>query len=168
MGRLWPRVSPIPNHLLFRLLVRFGNKQGGSCALGAFGRAARRCCAGGAPGAAPQGAGRARSALATVPRRAIARPPSIFFRSFPCACAKKPTCRTRPAPPVGLPFAWRKKWEKVRDEVRYCSDRCRSARGGASAGASTSPTASHSVDTSASHGAARSARPASTTKKSPR
>ena len=23
------------------------------------------------------------------------------------------------------PFAWRKKWEKVWDEVRYCSDRCR-------------------------------------------
>ncbi|TVP69054.1 MAG: DUF2256 domain-containing protein [Rhodobacteraceae bacterium] len=27
----------------------------------------------------------------------------------------------------GLPFAWRKKWAKVWDEVRYCSDRCRSA-----------------------------------------
>jgi hypothetical protein len=27
----------------------------------------------------------------------------------------------------GRPFAWRKKWEKVWDEVRYCSDRCRSA-----------------------------------------
>ena len=23
------------------------------------------------------------------------------------------------------PFAWRKKWEKVWDDVRYCSDRCR-------------------------------------------
>ena len=63
----------------------------------------------------------------------------------------------------GLPFAWRKKWEKVWDEVRYCSDRCRSARGGASAGASTSPTASHRTDTGA-----RSAQPASTTKKPPR
>lgn len=29
----------------------------------------------------------------------------------------------------GLPFTWRKKWAKVWDEVRYCSDRCRSARG---------------------------------------
>ena len=29
----------------------------------------------------------------------------------------------------GLPFAWRKKWEKVWDEVKYCSDRCRGARG---------------------------------------
>jgi hypothetical protein len=25
------------------------------------------------------------------------------------------------------PFDWRKKWEHVWDEVRYCSDRCRSA-----------------------------------------
>ena len=23
------------------------------------------------------------------------------------------------------PLTWRKKWEKVWDEVRYCSDRCR-------------------------------------------
>jgi hypothetical protein len=23
------------------------------------------------------------------------------------------------------PFTWRKKWEKVWDEVKYCSDRCR-------------------------------------------
>ena len=25
----------------------------------------------------------------------------------------------------GRPFSWRKKWEKVWSEVRYCSDRCR-------------------------------------------
>ncbi|WP_298934783.1 DUF2256 domain-containing protein [uncultured Ruegeria sp.] len=30
------------------------------------------------------------------------------------------TCST-----CGRPFAWRKKWAKVWDEVRYCSDRCR-------------------------------------------
>jgi hypothetical protein len=23
------------------------------------------------------------------------------------------------------PFSWRKKWEKVWDEVKYCSDKCR-------------------------------------------
>ena len=23
------------------------------------------------------------------------------------------------------PFSWRKKWEKVWDEVRYCSEKCR-------------------------------------------
>jgi hypothetical protein len=27
----------------------------------------------------------------------------------------------------GLPFVWRKKWERDWDEVRYCSDRCREA-----------------------------------------
>jgi hypothetical protein len=26
----------------------------------------------------------------------------------------------------GLAFAWRKKWERVWEEVRFCSDRCRS------------------------------------------
>ena len=25
----------------------------------------------------------------------------------------------------GRPFAWRRKWAAVWDEVRYCSDRCR-------------------------------------------
>jgi hypothetical protein len=25
----------------------------------------------------------------------------------------------------GLAFAWRKKWAKVWEEVKYCSDRCR-------------------------------------------
>ncbi len=25
----------------------------------------------------------------------------------------------------GKPFTWRKKWEKVWEQVRYCSDRCR-------------------------------------------
>ncbi|WP_419758599.1 DUF2256 domain-containing protein [Acidisoma sp.] len=25
----------------------------------------------------------------------------------------------------GRPFAWRRKWAKVWDEVRYCSDACR-------------------------------------------
>jgi len=33
------------------------------------------------------------------------------------------TCAT-----CGRPFVWRKKWAKVWDEVRYCSDRCRSQR----------------------------------------
>ena len=28
----------------------------------------------------------------------------------------------------GLPLTWRKKWEKVWDEVKYCSDRCRNER----------------------------------------
>ena len=28
----------------------------------------------------------------------------------------------------GRPFTWRKSWAKVWDEVKYCSDRCRSER----------------------------------------
>ncbi|MGB3617328.1 MAG: DUF2256 domain-containing protein [Catalinimonas sp.] len=28
----------------------------------------------------------------------------------------------------GRPFAWRKKWANVWDEVKYCSDRCRRER----------------------------------------
>ena len=31
----------------------------------------------------------------------------------------------KPCAACGRPFAWRKKWENVWDEVRYCSDRCR-------------------------------------------
>ena len=27
----------------------------------------------------------------------------------------------------GLPFVWRKKWEKVWQDVKYCSDRCRTS-----------------------------------------
>jgi hypothetical protein len=29
----------------------------------------------------------------------------------------------------GRPFAWRKKWAKVWEQVRYCSDRCRRQKG---------------------------------------
>ena len=32
----------------------------------------------------------------------------------------------------GLPFTWRKKWERDWDEVRYCSERCK--RGGPAGG----------------------------------
>ena len=28
----------------------------------------------------------------------------------------------------GLPFAWRKKWARDWDSVKYCSDRCRSGK----------------------------------------
>ena len=32
---------------------------------------------------------------------------------------------TRTCAACGRPFEWRKKWEKVWDEVRFCSERCR-------------------------------------------
>ncbi|MDV6034253.1 MAG: DUF2256 domain-containing protein [Phycisphaera sp. RhM] len=28
----------------------------------------------------------------------------------------------------GRPFTWRKKWEKVWNDVKYCSERCRKSR----------------------------------------
>ncbi|MGQ0671998.1 MAG: DUF2256 domain-containing protein [Hyphomicrobium sp.] len=28
----------------------------------------------------------------------------------------------------GRPFVWRKKWQRVWEDVKYCSDRCRKAR----------------------------------------
>jgi hypothetical protein len=33
---------------------------------------------------------------------------------------------TKDCASCGRPFAWRKKWERVWDEVRYCSDACKS------------------------------------------
>lgn len=37
---------------------------------------------------------------------------------------------TKICPVCGRPFVWRKKWAKVWDEVRYCSERCRAAKSG--------------------------------------
>jgi hypothetical protein len=38
---------------------------------------------------------------------------------------KKGNLPTKECPVCKRPFAWRKKWEKVWDEVKYCSDKCR-------------------------------------------
>jgi hypothetical protein len=38
---------------------------------------------------------------------------------------KKADLAVKPCVQCGLPMVWRKKWEKVWDEVRFCSDRCR-------------------------------------------
>jgi len=42
--------------------------------------------------------------------------------------SKKSDLPTKICPACGRPFAWRKKWEKVWEEVKYCSDRCRNHR----------------------------------------
>jgi hypothetical protein len=34
----------------------------------------------------------------------------------------------------GRPFTWRKKWERCWEQVRYCSDRCRTRGGGPGVG----------------------------------
>lgn len=38
---------------------------------------------------------------------------------------KKRTLPVKDCLTCGRPFTWRKKWEKVWDEVKYCSARCR-------------------------------------------
>ncbi|WIV49924.1 DUF2256 domain-containing protein [Marivivens sp. LCG002] len=45
---------------------------------------------------------------------------------------KKSDLPTKLCPSCGRPFTWRKKWAKVWDEVRYCSDKCRGLRKGKS------------------------------------
>ncbi|MEI6341824.1 MAG: DUF2256 domain-containing protein [Verrucomicrobiota bacterium] len=42
---------------------------------------------------------------------------------------KKPHLPTKDCIACGRPFAWRKKWERCWDDVRYCSDACRRGRG---------------------------------------
>lgn len=49
---------------------------------------------------------------------------------------KKSDLPTKICPVCQRPFAWRKKWARNWDEVRYCSERCRRQRGGASGDAS--------------------------------
>jgi hypothetical protein len=37
----------------------------------------------------------------------------------------KPNLPTKICPACNRPFAWRKKWAKVWEQVRYCSEACR-------------------------------------------
>jgi len=41
---------------------------------------------------------------------------------------RKPNLPQKDCAACGRPFAWRKKWARVWDEVRYCSDACRDGR----------------------------------------
>lgn len=38
---------------------------------------------------------------------------------------KKSDLPVKICPVCNRPFTWRKKWERVWEEVKYCSDRCR-------------------------------------------
>lgn len=38
---------------------------------------------------------------------------------------KKAHLPTKPCAACGRPFAWRKKWERDWEQVKFCSDRCR-------------------------------------------
>ena len=42
---------------------------------------------------------------------------------------KKQHLPDKPCATCGRPFTWRKKWERVWDEVKFCSDRCRMKKG---------------------------------------
>lgn len=41
---------------------------------------------------------------------------------------KKADLPTKPCEVCGRPFTWRRKWARHWDQVKTCSDRCRSAR----------------------------------------
>ncbi|RLS70264.1 MAG: DUF2256 domain-containing protein [Planctomycetota bacterium] len=41
---------------------------------------------------------------------------------------KKLNLPTKICPTCNRPFSWRKKWAKVWDQVKYCSDACRKRR----------------------------------------
>ncbi|WP_374608387.1 DUF2256 domain-containing protein [Thermomonas sp.] len=43
---------------------------------------------------------------------------------------RKPHLPTKTCPVCQRPFAWRKKWERAWESVRYCSERCRRHRSG--------------------------------------
>ena len=47
---------------------------------------------------------------------------------------KKSDLPTKPCVVCGRPFTWRKKWEKVWDEVKFCSDACRMRKHGGARG----------------------------------
>ncbi|RZJ69914.1 DUF2256 domain-containing protein [Flavobacterium sp.] len=38
---------------------------------------------------------------------------------------QKPNLPTKTCEVCGRPFSWRKKWEKVWEDVKYCSEKCR-------------------------------------------
>ena len=58
---------------------------------------------------------------------------------------KKPHLPTKVCAACDRPFAWRKKWARDWDEVRYCSDRCRGAgRRQAATGLPAGPTGASS------------------------
>ncbi|MBY0338359.1 MAG: DUF2256 domain-containing protein [Acetobacteraceae bacterium] len=41
---------------------------------------------------------------------------------------RKPNLPEKPCAACGRPFAWRKKWARDWEHVRYCSDACRTGR----------------------------------------
>lgn len=51
--------------------------------------------------------------------------PTSIKNSMPIRKTSKKNLPQRICVVCEKPFTWRKKWEKVWDEVKYCSDKCR-------------------------------------------
>lgn len=66
----------------------------------------------------PPPAGVAPSLASPIPPQPI---PPMPPRKGPLPTKLCPVCQR--------PFTWRKKWERVWDEVKFCSDRCRMMKG---------------------------------------
>lgn len=50
---------------------------------------------------------------------------------------EKKNLPTKTCPTCGLPFTWRKKWEKDWNTIKYCSDKCRKNKTAVSSGLET-------------------------------
>lgn len=48
-----------------------------------------------------------------------------YLKLFELKYTKKEHLPTKICQTCQRPFAWRKKWEKVWEDVKYCSDKCR-------------------------------------------
>ncbi|PXW93672.1 hypothetical protein C7444_11841 [Sphaerotilus hippei] len=46
---------------------------------------------------------------------------------------------SKPCATCGRPMSWRRRWARVWDEVRHCSEACRRQRGGSAPGAGARP-----------------------------
>jgi hypothetical protein len=51
--------------------------------------------------------------------------PEIVISRIDVTMHKKLNLPSKTCLVCGRPFTWRKKWEKVWEEVKYCSDKCR-------------------------------------------
>ncbi|OQW88416.1 MAG: hypothetical protein BWK72_09110 [Rhodoferax ferrireducens] len=54
---------------------------------------------------------------------------------------KKSDLPSKTCPACGLPFGWRKKWERDWEQVVYCSERCRRSGSSTPGGAKPTPEA---------------------------
>lgn len=69
---------------------------------------------------------------------------------------RKENLPEKPCAVCGRPFVWRRKWARVWEDVKYCSDRCRARRGEAAR-------AGGAQDLGAGGGASRATRSGSST-----